>query len=55
MDDIRVYFLIVFGKEFHQEKSRKCTFSKEEVASLQLNEVAIDALVKSVVRGEIID
>ena len=55
MDDTRVYFLIVFGKEFHQEKSRKCALSKEELASLQLNEVAIDALVKSVVRGEIID
>ena len=55
MDNIRVYFLIVFGKECHQGKSRKCTLSKEEVASLQLNEVAIDALVKSVVRGEIID
>ena len=55
MNGIRVFFLIVFGKEFHQEKSRKCTLSKEDVASLQLNELAIDALVKSIVRGEIID
>ena len=55
MNDIRVYFLIMFGKEFHQENSRKFTVSKEDVASLQLNEVAIDALVKSFVRGEIID
>ena len=55
MDDIRVCFLLVFAKEFHQEKSRKGTLSKEEVTSLQLNEIAIDALVKSVVRGEIID
>ena len=49
------WMLIVLGKEFHQEKSRRCTLIKEEVAFLQLTELAIDAFVKSIVRCEISD